>query len=228
MNLGRLLARTAAEIGTYDVTADATLLKEIANEAVRDFLLETGVKVVTATATLTANVWEYTLDASILTIKGAYVDGANDQRTEQVSPETLRQMQMASASTATGTYLYYALEGNDLLMVYPTPSTSATLKLYVVQKPTEMSSDSHDPSSATYGGIPTEHHPALLAYMYWKIGSADDDSSSAQGERYREEYERLVRRCRRATNTKGNVRLPRAVVGSGRRLLRHDPSQDIW
>lgn len=227
MNLSRLLARTVAEIGTFDVTADATFLKEVANEAVRDFLLETGVKVVTATASLTANVWEYTLDSSILLIKGAYVDGANDQRTEQVSPETLRQMQMSSTATATGTYLYYALEGNDLLMVYPTPSASATLKMYVVQKPTEMGLDSHDPSSSTYGGIPTEHHPALLAYMYWKVASADDDSSSAQGERYREEYERLVRRCISKTNMKGNVRLPRAVVGSGRRMLRHDPSQDI-
>jgi hypothetical protein len=225
MNFGRLKARTVSEIGTYDVTADATILGELANEAVRDFLLETGVKVVTATASLTANTWEYTLDATVLAIKGAYIDGTSDYATEQVSPETIRQMQISNPSTQTGTSLYYALEGSDLLMVFPTPSAAATLKLYVVQTPTEMSSDGHDPSTATYGGIPVEHHPALLQYMFWQLASSDDDSSSGQGERYREGYERLVKRARKVTNMKGNVRLPRATVGR-RRYVPSDPSRD--
>ncbi len=227
MNLGRLKARSAGELGSYDVTTDTTLLTEIANEAVRDFLLETGVKVVAANASLTASTWEYTLDASVLTIKGAYVDGSTDSHAEQVSPETLRTMQIASSATQTGVTLYYALEGNDLLLVYPTPSEAATLKMYVVQKPTEMSSDSHDPADATYGGVPSEHHPALLAYMYWHLASQDDDASSAQGERYEKRYEKLCKRARKVTNMKGNVRAPRAIVGGRRRFPPPDNRTDV-
>lgn len=212
-------ALTVLEIGGMNVTDNATELGEWANFAVRDLLLQTGVKVGTGTVTLTADVNDYTLDAAVLGIKHAYVDGTTDHMLTQVGSGELLEMRVrgSSVSSTDGPW-YYALEGNDLFRVYPTPSSAGTINITYIPKPTEMSSDSHDPSNATYGGIPTEFHPALLAYMYWRAASADDDSSSGQGERYREQYEREVAKVRKYVNRKGGVRLPRARVGRRRRV----------
>lgn len=220
----RLKARCVSEIGGLDVTNDATFLGELANEAVRDVLLQTGVKVKTGTVTLTAGTADYTIDDEILLIKNIYYDGTVDRRLVQLSPEQLLEKRIYGSSSG-DTVTFYALEGNDLLRLYPTPSSAGTIQFTFVGKPTEMSSDAHDPSSATYGGIPTEFHPALLAYMYWKAASADDDSSSGQGERYREQYEREIKKVRRYVNGKGNVRLPRARVGVKQYVPGH-PSVD--
>jgi hypothetical protein len=222
----RLKARTVAEIGGFDVTADATLLGEFANEAVRDVLLQTGAKVSTGTVTLTANTNDYTLDSAVLLIKNAYLDGSTDHGLTQVGSAELLEMRVrgSSVSSSDGPW-YYALEGSDLFRVYPTPSSAGVINITYVPKPTEMSSDAHDPASATYGGIPTEFHPALLAYMYWKAASADDDQSSGQGERYKADYEAEIKKIRKYLNTKGNVRLPRAAVGR-RRYVPRDPSAD--
>lgn len=224
----RLKARTVEEIGGYNVTTDATLLGELANEAVRDLLLQTGVKVVLRTVALTADEDDYTLDDEVLLIKSAWIDGSRPL--EPVSPSDIDWLRSAD-SPSSDTVTRYALAGNDLFMVYPAPSSAATVNLRVVLKPTEMSSDAHDPKDATYGGIPTEFHPALLAYMYWKAASADDDQSSGQGERYRIAYEGQdgrggeLAKVRKYVNGKANVRLPRATVGR-RRSVPHDPSAD--
>lgn len=221
----RLKARTVAEIGGYDVTNDATILGEWANDAVRDVLLRTGVYVQESTATLTANTDDETLDDEILLIKSLYVDGSSsDYLAMQVSPSELIEMRVRGASSTDG-FLFYALQGSNLLRVYPTPTTNLTLNFTFVGKPTEMSLDAHDPSNATYGGIPVEFHPALLAYMFWKAASADDDSSSGQGERYRDDYERELRKVRKYVNMKGNSRLPKVPTGRRHRIPR-DPSAD--
>lgn len=142
---------------------------------------------------------------------------------EQISGAELLAMRVAGNASSSTAPWYYALEGSDLFRVHPTPSTAGTINITYVPKPTEMSADAHDPSNATYGGIPTEFHPALLAYMYWKAASADDDTSSSQGERYREQYEAEVRKVRKYVNRKGNVKLPRATLGR-RRHPPADPS----
>jgi hypothetical protein len=81
-----------------------------------------------------------------------------------------------------------------------------------VPAPTVMSSDSHDPSTATYGGVPVDYHDALAYYAEWHLASFDDDASSAQGSRYREWYMDRVKDCRRENALKGGL-LPRAVAG---------------
>lgn len=222
MNFGRLKARVVTELGGYNVTDDATFLGEIANEAVRDVLLQTGVKVVVRTVALTAGSSDYTLDDEVLLVKAAYLDG--ERPLQQVTPDEMDWLRSTNPATDTD-ILRYALDGNDLFMVYPEPSAATTVYLRVVLKPTEMSSDAHDPKDATYGGVPTEFHPAVLAYMLWKAGSGDDDQSSGQGERYREDYEREIKKVRRYVNMKGNVKLPRATVGR-RRLVPRDNSAD--
>lgn len=221
---GRLKAKTCNTIGSLNTTDDATALGEWANEAVRDVLLKTGVKVAPGTVALTPSTNDYTLDDEVLTIKHLYVTGATSLMT-QVASGALLEMRIRDATTSSDGPWCYALEGNILFRVYPTPSTAGTINFTYVPKPTEMSDDAHDPSNATYGGIPVEHHLALEMYMLWRAADMDDDSSSGQGERYRELYDAEVKKVRKYVNGKGNVRLPRATVGR-RRYVSQDPSAD--
>lgn len=209
------------EIGSLNRTDDSAKLKRWANDAVRDVLLRTKVKVVSRTVALTVGSVDYTLDDEVLLIRAAYVSG--EAPMERVSPDEMDWLRAASPSTSSPVRRY-ALDGNDLFMVYPSPASATTVNMRVVFKPTEMSADTHDPSNATYGGIPVEFHPVLADYMFWKAASHDDDGSSAQGTRYKEQYEEGLGRIRKVVSLKGG-RLPRARVGK-RRLTRDVPSRD--
>lgn len=181
--------------------------------------------------TETANQGDYTLDSGIIRLKGWQWAGSGTYSSpEPVGVDELLRLRAAGVSAGAWPASYYAVQGN-LLMVYPTPSAADTITIYCTPRPTAMSAGTHDPSSATYGGIPSEFHPAIERYALWKLGSADDDQSSAQGERYRIEYEGSdgtggwVKTIRKYANAKGKP--PRAIVNAHRRRRAyHDNS--IW
>lgn len=224
--LSDLQTEVSEEIGSINATEDATKINRFLNRGVRDFLLRSGVKVSSATMDLTADQNDYTLDDEVLDIKNvSLASGGSDYRFEQVSPQELLDMRRGETSSNSPA-MHYALNGSDLFMVYPTPAAADTITIYYVKKPTEMSSAANDPSTATYGGIPVVFHDALALYAMWKLASFDDDQSSAQGQRYKDEYMERVRDARRNVATKGNARMPRARVGR-RRLAPHDPSADV-
>lgn len=171
---------------------------------------------------MTAGTDDYTLDTAILLVKEAFSTAAGENgRLTQVSPSELLEMRMAGGTATSGAAMYYAVNGANLFMVYPTPASSAdTVTFYYVPRPTTLASGADIPSE-----IPAEHHPAIEFYALWRLASYDDDQSSGQGERYREQYSEWVRKARKYISMKGNVRLPRATVGR-RRLVPHDPSAD--
>lgn len=177
----------------------------------------------------TANI---TVDAAFeempatLAVQDIYVSG-NTHRLERKTPAEIYDLRVSQPMTAVNAPWYYALNGANRLEVYPTPTSAVTLVAVHVPKPTEMSSDSHDPSDTTYGGIPVEFHPALEEYAKWKMADYDDDSTSQNGLVYQAEYLRLVRDARRAIKQRGGRTLGRAVVGRKPRVP-STPSTDIW
>lgn len=216
------------QIRSLNRTTHSTALKRWLNEAVRDVLIRTGVKVTSSTVSLTAGTADYTLDAAAMRIKAATFDGDPDRPLRQVSPAEIDEMRARGDATASDSddVWYYALSGTDLFMIYPTPSATGTINLRVVQKPTEMSSDAHDPSNATYGGIPVEHHRALEMYGLWRAAQYDRTEAFRYGELFREQYERELTLIRGVVNLKGGTTLPRGRVGRSR-YLPSDPSADF-
>jgi hypothetical protein len=99
-----------------------------------------------------------------------------------------------------------------------------TLTVYYVPRPTPMSSDSHDPSNATYGGIPKEHHKALEFYALWQGADYDDDSTSQQGDRYFGQYQMWLGKMKKNQKFKGGNRMPKATLGR-KVTLASDPSR---
>ncbi len=206
------LTSTAAEI-------DETMVDEFLNQGVVDFLLQTRCNVNCADLTTTAGSWKYTLPVSMLSVLEL---NSEDDTIDRTTPSELLRMRRNSSST--GDPSFYALAGNDLLMLAPTPGSIVTLELLYVPRPTAMTTGTHDPSVETYGGIPSEYHKAIETYALWQAGDYSDDSSSAVGSEYRKLYLELVREYKRAIRRKGGRSLGRVRMPVG--AVAGDNSQD--
>lgn len=178
MNRGDLVKYVGEELGlAYDVSGnEQDFLRQWATEGIVNILLETHCFLQIGDQDLTAGTAEYRLDASVLAIddgRGSTPAGIGHYRVITLDEMISRQ----SVDPVSDSFRkFIAIEG-DLLIVSPTPSTDETLRFYYVPKPTAMSNDSHDPSTITYGGIPTQFHEAIQAYMLWR-GSRYDQKET--------------------------------------------------
>ena len=190
--LATLESNVAGVLGLdFDSTAptagDGPRLLGWANDAVIDLLRRTHCYIAPATLTMTAGTSDYRLDSSVLAIEDMYLTSAStNYRVKRVTTTELLDMRMYSTSTSL--VQKYALNGVDMVMVYPAPLQADTLTIYYVPKPTALANPTDDPSTASLGGIPTEYHYGLELYMMWKAGDAFDDEGSSNGESYRRLY----------------------------------------
>ena len=170
---------------------DGPRLTAWANDAVIDMLRRTHVYVTTDTLNLTPGTGDYdllTLKPGWLAIEDIYTTSSNSNfRLQRLSTTDLINLRLFSVTTSPEKM--WSLSGANLLMLYPAPIQSDVLTVYYVPKPTALSGNTDDPSSASLGGIPTEFHYGLELYMQWKAGDAFDDESSQSGETYRLAYE---------------------------------------
>lgn len=230
---GELKANVSNELG-LDQTAAGTedvLLGRRLNEAVREYLIRTRAYVVTDTVALVENDNEYDLvtelDPDPLALV-AIVATTEGRPLEKLSVASILELRRGVSPVGAGVYRY-AVNGASTLMVYPSPGASpGTLTVHYVPKPTEMSAAGHDPSTATYGNVPVEHHYLLEFYALWRMAGYDDDSSSQMGEVYRQRFEEGVIRARSQIRGRGGRGLAPARPGRGwwRRVPSH-PSQDV-
>lgn len=216
--LSDLQTEVAEEIGSINATDDATKINRALNRGVRDILRRTHCYVTSMTLTPGATA-DYTLTSSVLSIVA--IDSADSLERVPVQ-EILR---LRNQSTSSSPARKYALAGATTLMWWPTPAATDTMTVYYVPAPTAMSSASHDPSSITYGGIPEDYHELIARYAMARLASFDDDASSAQGARYREEYEKGLKEMKAQLVRRGGVRLGRAVLGR-RTTVPHNNSTD--
>jgi hypothetical protein len=225
-----LKSRVSKVLGLDETAAspDDVLLGYELNDAVREFLLDTHINVNRSETEISSEEDDSEIGTPVLVLLDIQITGTNGYYSlpERTTPAEILRMRRASP-VVTGTARYYALNGNDLMMFYPSLQVGDVVMIYYVPKPTEMSSGSHDPALETYGGIPVEYHPALIEYAKWKMADYDDDGSSQMGAVYQMNYERLVRKALKRKRLKGGRALGRAVVG--RQPVRlSSPSQDIW
>lgn len=194
------------------------------NEGVLDILTRTSCKVLPSDVSLTAGENDYELDANILSIVGAFVttDGT-DYWFERTTPAQIIDFRRNATSTSSPAR-WYAVAGANLLMVYPTPDSADTLTLYYVPAPAELATGTDEPSE-----IPAEWHRLVTLYALWRAADYDEDTSSAQGERYRQTYEQEMAKMRRAVSKKGGHRLaPTIIPPRQKRWVSPDPSRMIW
>jgi len=206
-----------------DGSDEQLLMDGWASEAVLQILLATHCRVTLATVSLIAGVKDYELPTGIIAINK--VINASGEPLERVSPEAIYDLRRASASAPSSVYRY-AVDGANLLMVWPTPAAADTLTLYHVPRPTALESGGDDPSQPDFGGIPAEHHKAIEYWMLAEGADYDENRAKDQGDGYRKLFEAECRKIRRALRHRGARTMSPARVGRRGRFPTV-PSQDI-
>ena len=202
----------------YSVAGDdRNLIDSWLNEGAREVLVRTQCYVATSTISTTASTWQYDLSYAIMAIRLIWRDGETDAMV-RVSPDEIIELRRANSASSDSTTLRWALVGTNQFLLHPTPTSVYTINLVYVPRPTEMASNEHDPSSATYGGIPVEYHKAI---ELWALSNASDhehEGRTQSGQKYLVEFEAYIARIKAALNRKGG-RLPVARVGRARRPI---------
>lgn len=202
---------------------EQSLIDGWVNEAVTVICERSGCNATLGTMTFTANQNNYTLDTDILSIIDGYVtSGTTDYELIRTTPAEIIRWRRNSSPSGPSRY-FYAVAGFSTMMVYPTPTSADTVTLLYVARPATLSASSDTPSE-----IPTEYHWLVTTYAKMRGGDYDEDQSSAQGQRYRQEFEEGLKMFKRALSLKGGHRLAPALVPPRRRRIIHDPSTSPW
>lgn len=228
MNRGELVSECALSMG-LDTTVGSNELKlqqRWVNRGIVDILKKTRCYTDLGTMTLQAGITDYRIDPNILQVDNiTLVDttGAPFELDVIAMADLLPYLNPSIATTTMPTYA--AIEGT-LLRVAPVPSSAVVLTYIYVPKPTEIpadgttGSDSLDPSTATYGGIPLENHDVIVAYMLWQAARYDQQGGGffrghafAPGSAFRADYDQLIKEMKHAYRHKAGRGLNPAQVG---------------
>lgn len=228
MNLLQLETAVANETG-LSATDEKTTLDDAINVAVQRVLEDTHcyVKKIDYTGFDGIN-GDYTLDSTILEIEDLYLTSSAGTRYAliRVSIQELNERRRVSLAAGSPT-THFAETGANLFMFWPAPGTGDTLTLYHIPSPAALSGPTDDPSTASLGGIPQILHRAIFYFACSEAASYDDDQTSAQGQRYRDWYDKEITRYKKILRKKGGDRNARAVVNEKRRRRQYH-TNDIY
>lgn len=207
----------ASGITGLDVTTSSierTYLVGNANEAVREVLLKTHCYVTTLSQSIVAGTSDYTLSSGLLALND--IDVPSDPSPRDIVITSSREVLLRRRGTVTDVPRYAAIQGNNLLLVAPTPSANETWTLYAVPLPTEMAdagrgSSGNDCLTTTYGGLPVYSTAAVQAYVNARGFEKSHDYQAAQY--WDQQFESECAKIRKRDRGKLNRRPPMPVIG---------------
>lgn len=211
LTLNNLRSRVTARLG-LDATSsgsEATLVDGYLNDAYEDFLVRSGCWITRSTMTTTSGSADYDLDQDIAQlVELSILDSDGDTSLPaRVSARDILELRRSSSDQDSPSRRF-AVQGHNLLMLWPTPTGSDTITIYYVPRPTTLSASSDTPSL-----IPPQYHRALEFYALAEMADYDDDQSSGMGQSYLARYEQMVVRARREGQRMGSRRMAPARVG---------------
>jgi len=112
----------------------------------------------------------------------------------------------------------FTLIRSDVLRLEPAPDTAGSVQVWAVLRPGLMAVDTDSPGDEAFGAIPDEYQDAIVTYALWKLADYGDDSSSQNGERYRQMYEGQdgrggrILQIRQSVNRRGTAKGPQRRV----------------
>jgi hypothetical protein len=199
---------------------ELTLLTGHLNDGYADVLARTRCRVNCGDLTTIANTWKYRLPNTILFVDEMWTEDPTYGTTtsfERSSAREIIQLRRGQTSTLSGGPCYYAIEGHDMLLVWPTPAAAGTIEYLYGPRPTALSAAGDIPSL-----VPSEWHRAIVLYAEWHMASYDDDGSSQVGQLYRVLYEGqdgmggMINQIKKMNRWQGGRRLSPAVAGRRR------------
>lgn len=235
MNLGDFRSRVSGEIGMSNASGSSEQ-KQVdawANDAVVQFLVETKCYIKPFTAALTQDCDEFDIGTAVLSLKELWITASDGTISPMLEPYSTDQILWQKRFPTSGwAPIGYSLEGANLLMFSSKARAGDTLNGLYVPRPVSMTDPTHDPSVATYGGIPTEFHETLVQYPLWKASIWDDDFGSAMagtrrfvmiGEAYHDAWQQGIQAAKIKLAKKAGVRWAPARPG-GRKRRRYVPT----
>ncbi len=196
---------------SYSVAGDdRDLLDEWLSEGVREVLLRTHCYVQASTLTTTVDEYQYDLSYTVMAIKEMWRDG---ELMVRMSPDEIQGYRRSAGS---GSITRWSLIGSNMLYFWPTPTTAYDINIVYVPRPTELSFETHDPSSPTYGGIPIEYHKAI---ELWALSNASDhehEQGTQRGVNYLAQFDEYIKRVIKPAQARKGGILPRSRVGARR------------
>lgn len=227
LTLADIRSRVANAIG-LDNTASSLeqgFIDSWTNEACLDFLERTKAKVEQATMTLTAGQGDYELPSGILVVNQLVFTSATDGQVLLLEPLEPSELIWRRRYVGAEPVRYYAMQGDNLLMLYPVPQSADTLNLYYVPIPALLV-NATDPLTNT--GIAPQWHYIVELYVKAKAGEYNDHANSQNGMAYLQQYQLEVKKARgRIRREQGRRRAP-AMAGrrNHRRFFPAFPGQD--
>lgn len=220
MNRGEFVFEISRAFGLDDTAGsdELILMQRWYNRAVEDVLIKTRCFVDIGTMNLQAGVTDYRIDSAVLVVDNITLpDNSGSVYGLEIVPMT-ETLPYLGANIAPGVPVRAAIEGT-LMRVVPAPSTAVVLTYVYVPRAAlaaadgTTTADSVDPSSSSQGGIQTEYHEAILAFMAWKAADYDDKTTALRVQDYRKAYEGLCVDARRAQRRKSGRGMHAGRVG---------------
>lgn len=167
-------------------TSDVSKAKDWINQVYSEICVETEANQTSATMSMTANSYSYTLPAAVARIKAMFVTpsgGVQQLPLQKISLDKILRLRISSggAATASGSSQYYAVLGLTEFEVYPTPTAADVITVYYVAQPTALSGDT-DVSI-----LPEPYSSKLLEYG--ALAEAADFKGDPSESEYRQMYQ---------------------------------------
>lgn len=215
MTLATLRNRVQSTLSLKNTGNELTLLDDYINEGYENVLARTRCRVHCGDLTTTAGTWKYRMPSESMSVLELWAEDSsgNVELFERTTTRHILDLRMGD-TTSDDSLRYYAVEGMDFLLVWPTPASAGNLSFLYVPRPTPLSVSTDIP---TY--VPGQWQHAIELYATWKMADYDDDGSSQVGQMYRMQYEGtdgnggVLREIRQDKSRQGGRRLAPARAG---------------
>jgi hypothetical protein len=181
MTFKTMIDRVKYTLGAEEVIGndEVALIKQYLNLGVINILVRTRPYTRQIKLNLTGGVKIHDMSNEILALVD--VQGPNGRFLDRLSRQDITS---AQAGGSPG----FAYE-EPLLWISPVPDEDSEITAFGIFRPTAMASDTDDPAQPSFGGLAPEFHEAIVMYGLWKGGEYIQHEGSAQGERWRVQYE---------------------------------------
>jgi hypothetical protein len=240
MTRGQIVFEVSRALGLDDTASsdELTLMQRWVNRGIVDILMKTRCYMDLGSMTLQAGVTDYRIDTNILVVNQITVPDllGNPQELDVINMNDI--LPYLSNVVVDPTAPRYAAVEGTFMRVAPAPTSATVLTYLYVPKPTEIpadgttGSDSLDPSTATYGGIPTEYHDAIVDFVLWQAAAYDDKGGGffrghafAPGSAYQQVYQARIDEIKKEHRRKAGRGMHAGKIGyptSGRFPRRND------
>ena len=230
-NLAGFRTAVTAKLGLDNTAAsfDQGLIDGWVNDGVKHVCSQVRPNIKSTTATLTAGKYDYSmatdLSVNALAINEVYSQDFSSTVWYQLhrqTPQQILNLRVGTQFQGSPPVRWYAVNGFDTLMVYPTPIAADVLTIYYQPVPAVLALTGDSPTD-----IPSEYHKTVEFYALAEAGAYINDAPSQNGQAFRLLYQQELILLKKSFRQRGGLTLAPAVVGrhGHRRHFIGQPSQ---